>query len=109
LNRVDPSITLATLPAYAPVVAGKMIATVKIIPFAVSQAARDAVLAAAGKAKPLVRVAPYRVRRLGIVSTVLPGLADKVIEKTLRITTERVAPAGARLVAQPRGARPTAP
>jgi molybdenum cofactor cytidylyltransferase len=102
LNRVDPSITLATLPAFAPVVAGKMIATVKIIPFAVSQAARDAALAAAGQARPLVRVAPYRVRRLGIVSTVLPGLADKVIEKTLRITAERIAPAGARIVAERR-------
>ena len=102
LNRVDDSITLATLPAFAPVVAGKMIATVKIIPFAVSQAARDAALAAAAKAQPLVRVAPYRVRRLGIVSTVLPGLADKVIEKTLRITAERIAPAGARIVAERR-------
>jgi molybdenum cofactor cytidylyltransferase len=102
LNRVDPSITLATLPVFAPVVTGKMIATVKIIPFAVSQAARDAALAAAAKARPLVRVAPYRVRRLGIVSTVLPGLADKVIEKTLRITAERIAPAGARIVAERR-------
>ena len=36
LNRVDPSITFATLAAFAPVVAGKMIATVKIIPFAVA-------------------------------------------------------------------------
>jgi molybdenum cofactor cytidylyltransferase len=108
LNRVDPSITLATLPAYAPVVAGKMIATVKIIPFAVSQAARDAALAAAAQAKPLVRVAPYRVRRLGIVSTVLPGLADKVIEKTLRITAERIAPAGARIVAERRVPHETA-
>ncbi len=41
LNRIDPAITLATLPAYAPVVAGKMIATVKIIPFAVDAASRD--------------------------------------------------------------------
>src|SRR5262249_9712816 len=103
LNRVDPSVTLATLPAFAPVVAGKMIATVKIIPFAVAREARDAALAAAAKAQPLVRVAPYRVRRLGIVSTVLPGLADKVIEKTLRITAERIAPAGARIVAGRRG------
>ena len=102
LNRVDDSITLATLPAFAPVVAGKMIATVKIIPFAVSQAARDAALATAAKAQPLVKVAPYRVRRLGIVSTMLPGLADKVIEKTLRITAERIAPAGARIVAERR-------
>jgi molybdenum cofactor cytidylyltransferase len=108
LNRVEDSITLATLPAFAPVVAGKMIATVKIIPFAVSQAARDAALAAAAKATPLVRVAPYRVRRLGIVSTVLPGLADKVIEKTLRITAERIAPAGARIVAERRVPHETA-
>src|SRR5262249_34643275 len=41
LNRVDPAITLATLPAFAPVVAGKMIATVKIIPFAVEAQSRD--------------------------------------------------------------------
>jgi molybdenum cofactor cytidylyltransferase len=108
LNRVDDSITLATLPAFAPVVAGKMIATVKIIPFAVSQGARDAALAAAARATPLVRVAPYRVRRLGIVSTVLPGLADKVIEKTLRITAERIAPAGARVVAERRVPHETA-
>jgi molybdenum cofactor cytidylyltransferase len=108
LNRADDSITLATLPAFAPVVVGKMIATVKIIPFAVSQAARDAALAAAAKAQPLVRVAPYRVRRLGIVSTVLPGLADKVIEKTLRITAERIAPAGARIVAERRVPHETA-
>jgi len=108
LNRVDASITLATLPAFAPVVAGKMIATVKIIPFAVSQHARDAALAAAAKVQPLVRVAPYRVLRLGIVSTVLPGLADKVIEKTLRITAERIAPAGARIVAERRVPHETA-
>ena len=35
LNRVDEAITLATLPAYKPLVAGEMIATVKIIPFAI--------------------------------------------------------------------------
>ena len=38
LNRVDEAITLATLPAFKPVVAGEMIATVKIIPFAVAGA-----------------------------------------------------------------------
>jgi molybdenum cofactor cytidylyltransferase len=108
LNRDDPAITLATLPAFAPVVAGKMIATVKIIPFAVAKAARDGALAAAAKAAPLVRVAPYKVRRLGIVSTVLPGLADKVIEKTLRITGERIAPAGATIVAERRVPHETA-
>ena len=45
LNRVDEAITFATLSAYKPVVAGEMIATVKIIPFAVSSAAQRKALA----------------------------------------------------------------
>jgi len=102
LNDVDPSITFATLEAYAPVVAGKMIATVKIIPFAVAAAARDQAIAAAKAARPLIRVAPFRVRKVGVISTLLPGLADKVIEKTIRVTEERLAPAGARIVAERR-------
>ena len=100
LNQIDESITLATLAAYKPVVAGEMIATVKIIPFAVAVNARDAALAAA--ARPLVRVAPYRVRKIGVISTMLPGLATKVIEKTLRVTEERLMPAGATIVAERR-------
>ncbi len=102
LNRIDEAITVATLPAYKPVVEGEMIATVKIIPFAVARAARDQAVATAEKAKPVVRVAPYKVRRIGIVSTLLPGLAPKVVEKTLKITATRIAPAGASIIAERR-------
>ena len=102
LNQVDESITFATLPAYKPVVAGEMIATVKIIPFAVTEKARDDAVMAANAARPLVRVAPYRIRKVGVVSTVLPGLATKVIEKTLKVTEERLRPAGAGIVAERR-------
>src|SRR5690242_175850 len=90
LNDVDPDITFATLAAYAPVVAGKMIATVKIIPFAVTAAGRDAAVAVARKATPLVRVAPYHVGKVGIVSRLLSGVPGKVIGKTLKITAERL-------------------
>jgi molybdenum cofactor cytidylyltransferase len=107
-NEVDPDITLATLEAFAPVVIGKMIATVKIIPFAVTAAARDKALAVARAAAPLVRIAPYRIRRVGVISTLLPGLADKVIEKTLRVTQERLAPAGATIMAERRVPHETA-
>jgi molybdenum cofactor cytidylyltransferase len=102
LNLIDESVTLATLAAYKPVVAGEMIATVKIIPFAVAEAVRDAVVAVARAATPLIRVAPYRIRKVGIVSTVLPGLATKVVDKTLKVTAERLAPAGATIVAERR-------
>ena len=102
LNRVDESITFATLPAFKPVVEGEMIATVKIIPFAVDNDARGKTLVIAQAAKPLLRVAPYRIRKVGVVSTLLPGLADKVVEKTLKITTDRLAPAGASIIADKR-------
>ncbi len=102
LNLIDESVTLATLPAYKPVVAGEMIATVKIIPFAVPDAVRDAAVAVARAAAPLIRVAPYRIRKVGIVSTVLPGLATKVIDKTVKVTGERLLPAGASIVAERR-------
>src|SRR5207247_3844716 len=85
-----------------PVVEGEMIATVKIIPFAVPGAARDQAVAAAVKAKSVIRVAPYKLRKVGVVSTLLPGLSQKVIEKTLKITAARIAPAGASIVAEKR-------
>jgi molybdenum cofactor cytidylyltransferase len=109
LNLIDEAVTFATLPAFKPVVAGEMIATVKIIPFAVAGAVQDAALAVARTRAPLIRVAPYRVRKVGVVSTVLPGLASKVIEKTLRVTAERLAPAGAVIVAERRVPHESAP
>src|ERR1700723_1092227 len=100
INRVDEAITVATLPAFKPVVPGEMIATVKIIPFPVPATARDRALAEARQ--PLVGIAPYRVRKVGVISTVLPGLSPKVIDKTLKITAERLEPAGAVIVAERR-------
>ncbi|MGE3150153.1 MAG: NTP transferase domain-containing protein, partial [Pseudorhodoplanes sp.] len=102
LNRVDEAITFATLPAYKPVVAGEMVATVKIIPFAVAGGPCENAVKMAKAAAPLVSVAPYRIRKLGIVSTLLPGLSEKVIDKTIKITAERIAPAGASVIAERR-------
>jgi molybdenum cofactor cytidylyltransferase len=102
LNRIDEAITLATLPAYKSVVAGEMIATVKIIPFAVGAAQCDAALAVAAQAKPIIRVAPYRIRKVGVISTLLPGLAPKVVDKTLKVMAERLAPTGAAIIAERR-------
>jgi molybdenum cofactor cytidylyltransferase len=102
LNRIDEAVTLATLPAFKPVVEGEMIATVKIIPFAVAAGPRDAALNEAAKARPVLRVAPYKIRKIGVVSTLLPGLAPKVVEKTLKVMAERIGPAGASIFAERR-------
>ena len=100
VNRIDDAITVATLAEYAPVVAGDMAATVKIIPFATSATALAAACAAAGQAA--VSVAPYRPLRLGVVSTLLPGLKTSVVNKTLGVLEARLAPARARIVEERR-------
>lgn len=100
INRIDEAVTFATLPAFKAVVAGEMVATVKIIPFGVEAKLRDAAVAAVGAAR--MRVAPFKIKRVGVVSTLLPGLAPKVIEKTLHVTDERLAPTGARIIAERR-------
>ena len=86
-----PPVAFATLTAYKPVVEGEMVGTVKIIPFGVEESLRDAAVKAAGK--DVLKVAPYVIKRVGVVSTLLPGLSSKVIDKTLRVTAERLAPA----------------
>jgi molybdenum cofactor cytidylyltransferase len=100
INAVDEAITFATLAAFKPVVEGEMVATVKLIPFGVERHLCDEAVAAAGR--DALTVAPYVIKRVGVVSTILPGLSSKVIDKTLRVTAERLAPAGAGIIAERR-------
>jgi molybdenum cofactor cytidylyltransferase len=100
INGVDEAITFATLSAFKPVVEGEMVATVKLIPFGVEAKLRDAAVAAAKSGA--LRIAPYTIKRVGVISTLLPGLAPKVVDKTMRVTAERLAPAGATIMAERR-------
>lgn len=100
VNLVDEAITVATLPAFRPVVAGEMVATIKIIPYAVAGAALERALAVAPQ--PPLRLAPYRLTRVGVISTLLPGLKPATVAKTLRVLADRLAPAGAAIVAETR-------
>jgi molybdenum cofactor cytidylyltransferase len=93
INDVDESITLATLPPLQRVYRGDMIATVKIIPFAVPGKSLEGTLAAA--APGCLAVQPFRPLRIGVASTLLPALKASVVDKTLRILADRIAPANA--------------
>lgn len=97
INRIDEDVTFATLGQHAAVAEGAMVATVKIIPFAVPEAL-VARAEAAGSGRPLVRVAPFALKTVAVVSTVLPGLQAKVIDKTIEVLGRRLAPARARIV-----------
>ncbi|WP_067223437.1 NTP transferase domain-containing protein [Stappia indica] len=93
-NRIDPAITLATLPAFARITRGRMVATAKIIPFAAPRADVDAACQAVRGA---VRVAPFRARPVGLVATRLAHLKPATLDKTRRITENRLAVYGSQL------------
>nr|WP_210277626.1 molybdopterin-binding protein [Microvirga lupini] len=96
LNAVDETMTAATLPAYKPVVAGEMVGTIKIIPYAIPEILLQQGIESAGRSA--LQVAPYTRRTVGVVSTTLPGLKPSVIDKTLAVLGRRLEPTGARIV-----------
>lgn len=95
INDVDESVTIASLPPWRAVVAGEMIGTIKIIPFAVEQAVLESAIQKSFPAPICVKA--FQPMRVGVVSTLLPGLKASVVGKTLRVLEERLAPAGARI------------
>lgn len=101
INRVDPSVTVATVAPYAPVTAGQMVATIKIIPYAVPAPVMREVLALAGNREAFA-VHPFRPRRVGVIQTVLPSVKASVLDKTLQVTGTRLARIGSRVVAERR-------
>ena len=83
INDVDAAITVASLPQWRKVVAGEMIGTVKIIPFAVPGTVLDVAIAAGSD--DVLGVSNFQAMRIGVVSTLLPGLKDATITKTLKV------------------------
>ena len=106
LNLVDEAVTLGTLPPYAVVEPRQMVATVKIIPFAVPETAvARAAGFAAGNAtggEPLLRVAAFVPRDVALIQTRLPGFKESILDKTRQITEQRLAALGCRLVSEER-------
>src|SRR6266404_953870 len=102
LNLVDEAITLGTLPPFAVVEPRMMVATVKIIPFAAQAPAVERCIAAARADGPLLRVAPFLPRSVGLIQTRLPGLKESILDKTREVTEGRLKALGCRLVVEER-------
>ena len=78
LNRVHPSITLATLPQYTRVAAGTLVGTVKIIAYGVEKAS---VLAACEASASALRVLPVRRKTASLILTEVPGQKPSLNDK----------------------------
>lgn len=88
LNAIDPGITLATLPDHARVAVGTMLATIKIIPYAVPDAAVQA--ACQTLSAGVLRVHQLAISQADIVLTRTPGFAEKLLAKGERAVRDRL-------------------
>lgn len=101
INRVDPAVTIATVAGHVAVERGQMVATVKIIPFAVPSDVLDAVVALASDRQAFA-VHPFSAMRVAVIQTTLPTLKTSVLDKTARVTRERLTRSGGVIVAEKR-------
>ena len=100
VNAVDEAITLATLRPFERVSARQMLATVKIIPFAVPGAALEQVDRSLDRAA--VSVAPFRARTAALILTTLPGTRPALLDKSRSVIEGRLNSIGSVLVSERR-------
>jgi molybdenum cofactor cytidylyltransferase len=105
-NRVDPAITLATLDDHAQVLAGEMVATVKIIPLAVESTRLEQAVTVLENTIAM-EVKSFRPAEVALIATELPSLKPSVMDKTARLLKQRLAASGSRLVSEIRVAHAT--
>jgi molybdenum cofactor cytidylyltransferase len=90
INAIDESVAVATLAPYVLVEPREMIATIKIIPFAVPGPVLQVAEAVARIGPPALQVRPFRPLNVGLVFTELPGMKESIMEGAVEATRTRV-------------------
>lgn len=96
INRIDESVTVATLPPLSAVKRGAVVATVKIIPLAVGRALVAACLAQAGQGAGL-RLLPFQPHRAALIVTEQPGDPQRNYVTAVNSSRRRIEDLGSHL------------
>ena len=94
VNAIDSAITLATLPAYARVDQGQLLATAKIIPYAVAAAQ---VVEAEAAVKGALRLHPVQISSVSLVMSNVEGMKPSLLAKGRHAVEARLARLGVKL------------
>ncbi|MDC0074289.1 molybdopterin-binding protein [Alphaproteobacteria bacterium] len=82
INTLSSSITIATIPPWSLVNKNQMLATVKIIPFAVNSSLIKKVIVKTINQKPIIEVKPISSHNVGVIITKLPNTRNSIIDKS---------------------------
>ncbi|MBI1262433.1 MAG: NTP transferase domain-containing protein [Rhizobiales bacterium] len=97
INLLGEAITIATLAPFERVEARQMLATIKIIPYAVKQAHLDHAIEIAREAGPLISTRPFTPHKVGLVATTLPGMKASIHDKSRKVLEARLEAMGSRI------------
>ncbi len=90
INLLHEALTFGTLPDATVVAARDMVATIKVIPFAVPGLVLREVEALLRDGVPPLALHPFRKLVVGLAVSELPGLKESVLEGTIEATAARV-------------------
>lgn len=93
LNLIDEAITIATVGLHEPVEPGQIIATIKVNPYAVS----EAVVSAWEAATTVIKIRPFKSCRVSFIQTMSSRIKVTVLQKALLATKARVESMGSHL------------
>ena len=99
-NTVHEAMAMATLPPFARVSSRQMLATIKIIPFAVPRSALEA--AAALLQRPPVRLASFYPQRAALILTHIEATKVSLLDKARNAVEDRLRAQGSSLVLERR-------
>lgn len=102
VNLVDEAVTVATLAPDTVVSRGQMVATIKIIPFAVPASTLQQCLACASADDGVLSVAEFRPQRARLIQTEMADTASGMLDKTRLVVQRRLAALGVELVQEDR-------
>ncbi len=97
INLVHEAATVATVAPFEAVEVGQIVATVKIVTFAVPEAVIADCARIAAEAGAPVSLAPFRPKHVGLLQTLQPGDKTTLLDKGVEVTRQRLAPLGATL------------
>lgn len=80
INAIDSGITIATLHDNTPVNKGRLVATIKIIPYAIHSKNLDRVLKL--DLSTSIKLCSFAPKKIGMISTMLASLKSSVMDKT---------------------------
>lgn len=96
INLIHESVTVATVQPFEKIEKGQLVATIKIIPFAITRKIFNLVFEIISNGS-LISISPFTTKSVGLIMTRLPGTKENILDKTYRTIDNRLEEFGSKI------------